>query len=168
MNDEAGSGEAGPVVAVLNEQSGIEIETDRWQRLAVQSLRSSGVASGELNLIFVDEAAMARLNAQHMGKNYATDVLSFPLDGTEVVELGESLIGDVVVCPTRAEAQASDHEGRRGHDGSLDDELALLIVHGVLHVLGHDHYDAATTARMQSCEQVLLDLHHRLVPRHRG
>ncbi len=161
MNDAAG-----PVVVVLDEQSGIEIDTERWQRLASGALVSSGVATGELNLIFVDEAAMTRLNHQHMGKSYATDVLSFPIDGSAAVEsgtatLGEPLIGDVVVCPARAAAQAPDHEGERGHDGSLEDELALLIVHGVLHALGHDHYDASTTNRMQSCEQALLRRHHR-------
>ena len=91
MNDSAG-----PVVVVLNEHSGIEIDMGRWQRLAAQSLESSGVMNGELNLIFVDESAMTKLNAQHMGKNYATDVLSFPLDGSDVAELGESLIGDVL------------------------------------------------------------------------
>ncbi|MDE0607764.1 MAG: rRNA maturation RNase YbeY [Acidimicrobiaceae bacterium] len=161
MNDAAG-----PVVVVLDEQRDVEIDTECWHRLASGALVSSGVMSGELNLIFVDEAAMTRLNRRHMGKRYATDVLSFPLDGSPSVdsitpEFGETLIGDVVVCPARAAAQARDHEGQRGHDGSLEDELALLIVHGVLHVLGHDHYDTATTDRMQSCEQALLRQHHR-------
>lgn len=156
MNDAAS-----PVVVVLDEQSGIEIDTDRWQRLASGALKSSGVVNGELNLIFVDESAMTQLNHQHMGHHQATDVLSFPIDGSGDVDLGESLIGDVVVCPARAAAQASDHEGQSGHDGSLEDELALLIVHGVLHVLGHDHYDTTTTNRMQSCEQALLSQHHR-------
>lgn len=156
MNDSAG-----PVVVVLNEQDAIEIDMGRWQRLAARSLTTSGVTNGELNLIFVGEGAMTELNAQHMGKDYATDVLSFPLDGSDAAEWGQSLIGDVVVCPARAAAQAADHEGLPGHDGSVDDELALLIVHGVLHVLGHDHYDTPTTTRMQSCEQALLRQHHR-------
>ena len=156
MNDSAG-----PVVVVLNEQDTIEIDMARWQRLAARSLETSGVTNGELNLIFVDETAMTELNAQHLGENYATDVLSFPLDGSAAALWGRPLIGDVVVCPARAAAQASDHEGQAGHDGSLDDELALLIVHGVLHVLGHDHYDTPTTTRMQSCEQALLRQHHR-------
>lgn len=151
----------GPVVVVLNEQDAVEIDTGRWQRLAAGSLETSGVTRGELNLIFVDESAMTELNAQHLGENCATDVLSFPLDGPDAAQWGQSLIGDVVVCPARAAAQAGDHEGQAGHDGSLDDELALLIVHGVLHVLGHDHYDNPTTTRMQSCEQALLRRHHR-------
>lgn len=156
MNDSAG-----PVVVVLNEQDAVEVDLARWQRLASRSLEASGVADGELNLIFVDEGAMTELNAQHLGNNYATDVLSFPLDGSDSAPFGQCLIGDVVVCPARAAAQAGDHRGQEGHDGSLDDELALLIVHGVLHVLGHDHYDTPTTTRMQSCEQALLRRHHR-------
>lgn len=156
-----------PVVVVLNEQDSLPIDTQRWQCLASSSLRSSGVNQGELNLIFVDEAAMTKLNNEHLGNDYATDVLSFPIDGIADDKLAESvvgdvpLIGDVVVCPSRAAAQAFDHKGQRGHNGSLEDELALLIVHGILHVLGHDHYDKSTTECMQSWEQALLRSHHR-------
>lgn len=152
---------AGPVVVVLNEQDSLPIDTTRWQCLASASLRSSGINEGELNLIFVDEIAMAELNNKHLGKNYATDVLSFPIDGFDGDDLTESLIGDVVVCPAQAAAQAHEHQGQNAHNGSLEDELALLIVHGVLHVLGHDHYDKSTTDRMQSREQSLLRTHHR-------
>lgn len=152
---------AGPVVVVLNEQDAIDVDLSRWQRLAARSLETSGAVDGELNLIFVGEAEMAELNARHMGKDYATDVLAFPLDGLDQAPWGQSLIGDVVVCPARAAAQAADHEGQAGHDGSLEDELALLIVHGVLHLLGYDHHDTSTTTQMKSCEQALLSQHHR-------
>ena len=60
-----------------------------------------------------------------------------------------------------AARQAPLHVGERGHDGSVEDELALLIVHGVLHILGHDHAEPDETARMRSAEAVLLDAHHR-------
>jgi len=66
------------------------------------------------------------------------------------------LLGDVVVCPAVAERQAPEHAG------SYDDELALLVVHGVLHVLGHDHAEPDETAAMQARERDLLDrFHHR-------
>ena len=58
------------------------------------------------------------------------------------------------ICPAVAAAQAS------GHAGTLDDELALLVVHGVLHVLGHDHASDAERARMQARERELLERHH--------
>ena len=88
-------------------------------------------------------------------------MLSFPLDAGESPAVGEVLLGDVVVCPTYADRQAADHAGEAGHDGTLDDELALLIVHGVLHVLGHDHAAPDETATMKAEEQRLLGLHHR-------
>ena len=64
------------------------------------------------------------------------------------------LLGDVVVCPAVAARQAPEHAG------SYDDELALLVVHGVLHVLGMDHAEAGEAAAMQARERELLDRYH--------
>ena len=64
------------------------------------------------------------------------------------------LLGDVVICPAVAARQAPDHAG------TVDDELALLVVHGVLHVLGHDHAEAHERPAMQARERQLLELHH--------
>ena len=150
-----------PVVVAVDEQSEMAVDLDRWSRLAGDSLVSEGVTEGELNLLFVDEAVMTDLNREHMGEHRPTDVLSFPLDGADDDPLGDNLIGDVVVCPVYAARQAPLHVGERGHDGSVDDELALLIVHGVLHILGHDHAEPDETARMRSAEAVLLDAHYR-------
>lgn len=150
-----------PIVVAVDEQSEMAIDLDRWARLATDSLVSEGVSAGELNLLFVDEAAMTELNREHMGEDRPTDVLSFPLDGAVDDPFGDNLIGDVVVCPVYAARQAAAHAGERGHDGSVEDELALLIVHGVLHVLGHDHAEPDETARMRAAEVALLDAHHR-------
>jgi probable rRNA maturation factor len=135
-----------------------DIDHDRWQRLAQRSLDTEGVARGELNLIFVDVEAMTELNVAHMDGTGPTDVLAFPIDGeddpVEAVDALPVLLGDVVVCPAVARRYAAQH-GR-----SLDDELALLVVHGVLHVLGHDHADPEETTLMKSREQALLAAHH--------
>ena len=128
-----------PIVVAVDEQSEMAIDLDRWARLATDSLVSEGVGDGELNLLFVDEAVMTELNREHMGEDRPTDVLSFPLDGAVDDPFGDNLIGD----------------------GSVEDELALLIVHGVLHVLGHDHAEPDETARMRAAEAALLDAHHR-------
>ena len=64
------------------------------------------------------------------------------------------LLGDVVICPDVARAQAPSHAG------TLDDELALLVVHGVLHVLGHDHAEADEAEAMRAKELELLVAHH--------
>lgn len=166
-------GEGSPEVFCADEQSHVAVDLGRWQRLALEVLVDEGVRGlTELAIIFVDEAEITELNVTHMGAVGPTDVLAFPIDAAEAdVMHGESssrgpdrfpadpsdmplLLGDVVICPTVAERQAPEHAG------TLDDELALLIVHGVLHVLGHDHADDAQAAAMRARERHLLEAHH--------
>jgi probable rRNA maturation factor len=132
-----------PVVVARDDQDDEIVDVERWRRLATDVLAAEGEA-GELNLLFVDEAAMAVLNQEHMGREGPTDVLSFPIDGPGAGPDG--LLGDVVVCPAVAQANAPDHAG------TYEDELALLVVHGVLHVLGHDHAEADEAAVMRERE----------------
>jgi probable rRNA maturation factor len=167
-------GEGDLEVFVADEQTEVAIDTRRWALLAEDVLVAEGVrGNAELSILFVSEDAIAELNEQFMGSSRPTDVLAFPIDATEVevvtvpappttgpdrapVDAGDLplLLGDVVVCPTVAARQAPDHAG------SLDDELALLVVHGVLHVLGHDHAEPDEADRMRSRERQLLEAHH--------
>lgn len=113
-------------------------------------------ADMELSLLLVDADTIAALNAQHMGKEGPTDVLAFPID-----EPGESppdapaVLGDVVLCPLVAEDQAP-RSGR-----GLQDELRLLTVHGILHLLGMDHADPDSEREMFTLTDQLLDSYHR-------
>ena len=148
-------------------------DLDRWGALAEAALATEGVRVGELTLTFIDVDAMTELNEAHMDGTGPTDVLAFPIDGEavggvlDIAALDPApasqgtgadevplLLGDVVICPAVARANAAEH-GR-----STDDEIALLVVHGVLHVLGHDHQDVDDTARMRAREQALLAAHH--------
>jgi probable rRNA maturation factor len=158
-----------------NEQTDHDIEVDRWVRLAHEVLLAEGVdGEAELSLLFVDEESIAELNGRFMDADGPTDVLAFPIDDPVVAgrwpDAGTAgpdrddpepsdlplLLGDVVVCPAVARRQAPSHAG------SYDDELALLVVHGVLHVLGHDHAEPEETAVMQARERELLArFHHR-------
>ena len=141
-------------VVVADEQADVDVHTDRWRDLALAVLRAEA-RPGELTLTFVDRDEIATLNAEHMGRPEPTDVLSFPLDDDPSgVPAGPVLLGDVVICPAVAADAAP------GHAGSLDDELALLTVHGVLHVLGHDHADPVERAEMQDRELRHLIEHH--------
>lgn len=153
-----------PVVIAVDEQDE-PVDIERWSALARRSLEHEGVERGELNLLFVTSAAMEELNRKHMGHEGPTDVLSFPLDAggdSEAIEgVGEVLLGDVVICPEQAALQAPGHRSAGVHDGSVEDEIALLVVHGVLHVLGHDHVEPAETGSMRAREHVLLDAYHR-------
>lgn len=126
--------------------------------LAAGVLVDRGVRRGELSLTFVDEATIAELNQRHLGGDGPTDVLAFPLDaggGDDDHRPGRGgdmpvLLGDVVVCPAEARRNAA------ARSMSTDDELALLVVHGVLHVLGMDHAEPEETALMQAAEHDLL------------
>jgi len=161
-------------VFCADEQDEVAVDLARWQALALDVLRAQGVRGrAEMSLVFVTETEIAELNGRYMGTAGPTDVLSFPIDAefADVVlaapspsrgpdrappDLGEMpvLLGDVVVCPAVAARQAPDHAG------TLDDELALLIVHGVLHVLGHDHAEEDERAAMRARELELLEAHH--------
>lgn len=132
----------GPTVEAANRSGDTGLELERWARIAVETLVEEAITSGHLDLTFVDPDEMAELNRAHMGHDGPTDVLSFPLDGgsdlePRSAEVGDDLppvlLGDVVICPQVAVAQAPDH------CGDPQTEFTLLVVHGVLHVLGHDH-----------------------------
>jgi probable rRNA maturation factor len=116
----------------------------RLQRLALHVLAEQRVPEAmELSILLVDRAAIAELNAQHLGETGPTDVLAFPIDRPGETLAGEpSMLGDVVLCPEVAAEQAGEH----GH--SLDAELDLLLVHGILHLLGHDHAQAGERRAM--------------------
>ncbi len=108
-----------------------------------------GRATAGLTLVGAD--AIAVLKSEHLGGDGPTDVLSFPLDGTGPVADGEPwLVGDVVLCPSVAAAQAPTHAG------TIEDELALLVVHGGLHLCGWDHDGADQQAAMWARERELL------------
>ena len=140
----------------LADEDGQPLDPTPWAGLAEAVLRGEGVPGpGELTLSFVGEAAMASLNERWMGEAGPTDVLSFPLDAGEAPRGGVlRLLGDVVICPAVARRYAAEH-GRRP-----EDELALLVVHGVLHVLGHDHAEPDEEAAMQAREDRHLREHH--------
>jgi len=155
-------GDGEPEVFVADEQHAVELDLARWSALAEQVLAAEGVRGGtELSLLFVGEDEIAELNQRFLGGSGPTDVLTgrdpglsgpdrSPPDPSEQL----LLLGDVVVCPAVAARNAATHAG------TLDDELALLVVHGILHVLGHDHGDDAERARMQARERELLEALH--------
>ena len=135
-----------PSVVSLDEQSVQSINADMWGGLARDVLVAEGLGAGaELNLTFVDVEEMTELNIEHMDGTGPTDVLSFPLDDDEdvVFEGQPRLLGDVLICPAVVAAQAPE---------TPDDEMALMVVHGVLHILGHDHQEPEEEAVMKAAE----------------
>jgi probable rRNA maturation factor len=171
-------------VFAADEQSDQPVDLGRWRELAERVLGDRGLGDDvELAVLFVDEAAIASLNRRFLGHEGPTDVLSFPIEDDLTLqpgppgvisprgsgpgrgledEIGETpgpgiplLLGDVVICPAVAAHNAPDHAG------AYSDELALLLVHGILHLLGMDHEDEDEATEMEALEQLLLDRHYR-------
>jgi probable rRNA maturation factor len=111
----------------------------------------------ELSLLLIDIEAMAELHIKWMDEPGPTDVMSFPMDELDTARRpdeagpGPALLGDVVLCPAVAAEQAE----QAGH--GLDDELHLLTVHGVLHLLGYDHAEPDSEREMFQLQNELLD-----------
>jgi probable rRNA maturation factor len=115
---------------------------------AVQTASNSETAS--LTILLTGDEKLRQLNRQFLGIDAPTDVLSFPAGETDP-DTGEYYLGDVVISFPRAQAQAQE----RGH--STAEELDLLVVHGVLHLLGYDHADAEERDRMWAVQQQVLN-----------
>jgi len=107
-------------------------------------------ADGDLTLVLTGEEQLQRLNRDYLGVDAPTDVLSFPASETDP-ETGRRYLGDILLSIPRADVQAR----AAGHP--LADEARLLVVHGVLHLLGHDHAEADETARMWKAQGEILE-----------
>lgn len=120
--------------------------------------------STQLTVTFVGEERMAELNQEFMGKGGPTDVLSFPIEdfGADPVPIQADgpplLLGDVVVCPAVVRRNAA------AAGVAFDDEMALMVVHGVLHLLGRDHVIDKEAEEMEQREQEILAMVGRTRP----
>ena len=164
-------------VYAADEQADHPVAVERWAALARAVLEAEGITSDtEVSLLFIDEQSIAALNERFLDKQGPTDVLSFPIEdefdrggrtpdeggtGPATIEAATGrhlLLGDVVICPAVAALNAVDH------GVTFDDEIALLVVHGILHLLGMDHGLDDEADRMERREQQLLDRYYRVAP----
>jgi probable rRNA maturation factor len=141
-------------VDVLNE-SGADVDVVALTRLCRFAMRRMRLhPATELTVRLVDPATIAVLNKQWMDKDGPTDVLSFPMDeltpGRDDEDSPEGYLGDIALCPQVAEQQAP----AAGH--TTQDEVNLLTVHGILHLLGYDHAEPAEHKEMFGVQGRLL------------
>lgn len=139
----------------INNESVIPVDEAMVQRLAIYALDQLHVhPDADLSIVLVDESAMEQLHVQWMDEPGPTDVLSFPMDelrpGTEDAISPAGLLGDVVLCPQVATAQAET----AGH--SPLDEMLMLTTHGILHLLGFDHAEPAEEKEMFGLQRDIL------------
>ncbi|MEM9176885.1 MAG: rRNA maturation RNase YbeY [Myxococcota bacterium] len=129
---------------------GSRVDVARLRRTANAILRGIGQSKAELSVALVDDAAIAELNGHYRAKPRPTDVLSFSLVEGDFADHRGGMLGDVVISVETAAVQA-----RERHRG-LDETVARLLVHGVLHLIGHDHEDDDEARTMQAEERRLL------------
>lgn len=118
------------MIEIINQQTKIKIETRQFKSFADSIL--SEIANGKtITVAFISDKKMAELNNQFRGKNYTTDVLSFPFENE--FEDEETFLGDIVISVEQSQRQATEN------NLTLENEIEQLILHGILHLLGYDH-----------------------------
>ena len=123
---------------------------DLLEQAARAALDLSGVPDADLTVVLTGDSRIQTLNRDFLGRDAPTDVLAFPADEPDP-ETGRRYLGDVIVSLPRAADQAAE----RGH--AVEAEVQLLVVHGVLHLLGHDHAEAEEKARMWAAQSEVLE-----------
>src|SRR4030095_2253589 len=127
---------------MINIESETSFPQDLLERAARTALEhQSQSLESDLSIILTDDARLHELNLNYLGVDAPTDVLSFPASETDP-ETGARYIGDTLISIPRAQAQAD----AAGHP--FESAIQLLVVHGVLHLIGHDHAEAEEKARM--------------------
>jgi probable rRNA maturation factor len=134
---------------IINRQRKIRLDTRFLRKVGETTLAKMGVEGVECGLLLVGDRTIARLNEQYRGIPGSTDVLSFPMREGLFGALSPSLLGDVVISAETADRQA------RAAGRSLREELAALLIHGILHLLGYDHQTPSDARKMKRLEGLL-------------
>jgi probable rRNA maturation factor len=134
-------------ISIATPQELVPVDRTRMREVARTVLEGEGVADAEISLAFVDNPTIHRLNRRYLQHDEPTDVLSFPLSEPNA----KKLAGELVIGAEVAQAQATEH----GHD--LQAELALYVIHGLLHLCGHNDGEPDDAARMREKERHYLD-----------
>lgn len=119
------------------------------ERAARETLKQQSMPEGDITIVLTDDDQLRELNRDYLGIDAPTDVLSFPASESDP-ETGARYLGDILISIPRAAEQAK----AAGH--SVEDEAQLLVVHGTLHLLGHDHAEADEKARMWAAQAEVL------------
>jgi probable rRNA maturation factor len=121
------------MIEIINRQRRHRIDSKAWRDFTERALEAIAGADRAVTIVFVGNAAIKRLNQQFRGRNYPTDVLSFPTEAESFEIEDQSKLGEVVISLERAAVQ-SEENGL-----TLTNEVQQLIVHGLLHLCGYDH-----------------------------
>ena len=120
-------------VYIIDEQTECSINSESLENQIKTILPLLNCQNKELSILLTDDEKIRKLNKQYRNKNIPTDVLSFSQNEGEENGLEHNLLGDIVISITTAMRQSSEH------NLSIDEEIVLLLIHGILHLLGFDH-----------------------------
>ncbi len=146
-------------IEIANSQDCLDIDEDLLRAVTVQTLSDEQVAKANISIALVNNATMRELNHRHLDCNYETDVLSFLLECDPVVEnvppasprgMGKQIEGEVVLSAEMATQRAAEF------DWTPREELALYLVHGLLHLVGYDDQTEPEKALMRTRERAIL------------
>ena len=132
-------------VLVTNRQKKIRLNLARVRKVAREALKSLECLDKELSVALVDDEQMRELNRRYRGRDRPTDVLAFPMDSAD-----GPLLGDVVISVDTALVQA------KLASQALEEEVMVLLLHGILHLLGYDHTGSKLEARRMAAAQAKL------------
>jgi probable rRNA maturation factor len=121
------------MIEVVSRQRQRKMDCERWQAFSERALKAIGKDTGDVTIAFVSDRQIKQLNKRFRGFDKATDVLSFPAETDEFDEGGQRNLGDVAISVQRADSQAKENRL------SYEQEIAQLILHGLLHLCGYDH-----------------------------
>lgn len=121
------------MIEIINRQRRHKVQAKRWREFATKASKAIGAGNRDATIVFVSDAAIKKLNRQFRGKDSATDVLSFPAQPESFEADTETNSGEIVISLDRAKSQAKEN------GLTLVNEVEQLILHGLLHLCGHDH-----------------------------
>src|SRR2546423_13906789 len=121
------------MVEVINRQRKRKLHDEQWRDFSERVLRAIDSADHDATIVFISDAAIRKLNRQFRGKNYVTDVLSFPARAERFEKEARGNLGEAIISVERAAAQAKDNAL------TFTNEVQQLILHGLLHLAGYDH-----------------------------
>jgi probable rRNA maturation factor len=121
------------MIEVVNRQRRVAVDEERWRGFAAAALKKIGAGEMGATVVFVSDRVMRELNRKFRGRGATTDVLSFPVEQAEFERVAGATLGDLVISVEQAARQAEEN------GLTLEEEIAQLILHGLLHLCGYDH-----------------------------
>lgn len=135
-------------ILIKNLQRAIKIKESIIEEAARKTLGCEGMSQVEVSIALVNDDRMRRLNRRYRSTNETTDVLAFAMSEKETLEC--NLLGDVVISLPQALKQAKRFKV------SFDEEMARLVIHGILHLLGYDDQSAPQKKKMEERQEAML------------